>query len=186
MIDEILGEQKEQLDADFVPNYRRVGPNTMGRKTDGLNRLGTTSNQEGKDFEKEEEAVREGLGDESRWPEPGATAPYVTSGNWTHSILHPIENEAAAEIIPPMVPLQLDLLRCKEHELRLLNQNCEWAALFPATDIFEPEREAAAQSGALTARRRRGARAPPSNRPGTCAHPCPRPIVSALLQRVAP
>ena len=125
MIDEILGEQKEQLDADFVPNYRRVGPTTMGRKTDGLNRLGTTSNQEGKDFEKEEEAVREGLGDESRWPEPGATAPYVTSGNWTHSILHPIENEAAAEIIPPMVPLQLDLLRCKDDELRLLNQNCE-------------------------------------------------------------
>ena len=38
-----------------------------------------------------------------RWPQVGDTTPFVTSGNYTHSILHPLQDAAAAEIVAPMV-----------------------------------------------------------------------------------
>ena len=61
---------------------------------------------------------------DDRWPARDATEPYISSGNFTHSILHPINDAAAASIVPPMVDLHLDLLRCSDAtNLKLLNQN---------------------------------------------------------------
>jgi hypothetical protein len=66
---------------------------------------------------------KSGGGVDNRWPEPGATEPYITSGNFTHSILHPIADPVAAELVIPLVPLQADLLRCDIGDVKLLNQN---------------------------------------------------------------
>ena len=60
---------------------------------------------------------------ERRWPAPDATAPFIMSGNFTHSILHPIANPLAALLVGPQVPLHLDLLRCRHEQLNLLVQN---------------------------------------------------------------
>jgi len=60
---------------------------------------------------------------ERRWPDPDATAPFIMSGNFTHSILHPIANPLAALLVGPQVPLHLDLLRCRHEQLNLLVQN---------------------------------------------------------------
>ena len=68
-------------------------------------------------------AVRNRAGEDNRWPESVHDPPYITSGNFTHSILHPINDPAAALLVPPMVPLQADLLRCRTEDVKLLNQN---------------------------------------------------------------
>ena len=60
---------------------------------------------------------------ERRWPDPDATAPFIMSGNFTHSILHPIASPLAALLVGPQVPLHLDLLRCRHEQLNLLVQN---------------------------------------------------------------
>ena len=49
---------------------------------------------------------------DDRWPARDATEPYISSGNFTHSILHPIPDPVMAELTIALVDVNAELLDC--------------------------------------------------------------------------
>ena len=60
------------------------------------------------------------------WPdgEPlhgtGSSLPVVATGNYRHSICHPICSSVTAELIPPFVEINSELLDCPPERLKLM------------------------------------------------------------------
>ena len=72
------------------------------------------------------------------WPEgeplrgTGSRLPVVATGNFRHSMLHPIHSPLTAELLEPFVELNTKLLDCPPERLKLMQQ------MFVRTDASPP------------------------------------------------